>query len=75
MKKFTLIVALFTSICISCADKTEGNGIDSMPKDFVYMAEVIPDVIQEIRYNSIYNFVGARIDDIPTHTSISRLTK
>ncbi len=30
--------------------------------DFVNIAEVVPDVILEIRYYSTYNFVGARID-------------
>ena len=30
--------------------------------DFVSIAEVVPDVILEIRYYSTYNFVGTRID-------------
>ena len=30
--------------------------------DFVQVAEAVPDVIQEIRYYSTYNFVGERID-------------
>jgi D-alanyl-D-alanine dipeptidase len=36
--------------------------------DFVEIAEVVPDVILEIRYYSTYNFVGERIDgyDSPT---------
>ncbi len=36
--------------------------------DFVEIAEVVPDVILEIRYYSTYNFVGERIDgyDAPT---------
>ena len=29
---------------------------------FVVLAEVVPDIIQEIRYHSTYNFVGDRID-------------
>ena len=29
---------------------------------FVVLAEVVPDIIQEIRYYSTYNFVGDRID-------------
>ena len=29
---------------------------------FVTPAEFIPDVIQEIRYYSTYNFIGSRID-------------
>ena len=30
--------------------------------DFVLISEVVPDVIQEIRYYSTYNFVGDRVD-------------
>ena len=29
---------------------------------FVLLADAVPDVIQEIRYYSTYNFVGERID-------------
>ncbi|MBO4779117.1 MAG: M15 family metallopeptidase [Selenomonadaceae bacterium] len=29
---------------------------------FVVLAKVVPDIIQEIRYHSTYNFVGDRID-------------
>lgn len=32
------------------------------PSGFVVLAEVVPDIIQEIRYFSTYNFVGDRID-------------
>ena len=32
------------------------------PSGFVVLAEVVPDIIQEIRYYSTYNFVGERID-------------
>ena len=31
-------------------------------KDFVLVSDVIPSVIQEIRYHSAYNFIGERID-------------
>lgn len=34
---------------------------DSRPSDFVRLADVVPDIIQEIRYYSTYNFVGRRI--------------
>ena len=30
--------------------------------DFVLLSDVVPDVIQEIRYYTTYNFVGTRID-------------
>ena len=32
------------------------------PSDFVLLADAVPDVIQEIRYYSTYNFVGDRVD-------------
>lgn len=32
------------------------------PSGFVLLSDVVPDVIQEIRYYSTYNFVGDRID-------------
>lgn len=34
----------------------------TMPESFVLVSDVVPDVIQEIRYYSTYNFVGERID-------------
>lgn len=33
-----------------------------LPDGFVLVSDVVPDVIQEIRYYSTYNFVGRRID-------------
>ncbi len=36
--------------------------MDTVPKGFVRLAEVVPDAILEIRYYSTYNFVGDRID-------------
>ncbi|MBE8954580.1 MAG: M15 family metallopeptidase [Quinella sp. 2Q5] len=32
------------------------------PSGFVVLSEAVPDIIQEIRYYSTYNFVGDRID-------------
>lgn len=43
------------------------------PEGFVLVSEVIPDVIQEIRYFSTYNFVGRRIDSYRVPVAI--LTK
>lgn len=61
MKNLVIAFTLFASICTSCTKRADNSG-ESMPSGFVYVAEVIPDVIQEIRYYSTYNFVGARID-------------
>lgn len=40
------------------AGNTDSDGAEG----FVLLAEAVPDVIQEIRYYSTYNFVGERID-------------
>ncbi len=32
------------------------------PSGFVVLSEYVPDIVQEIRYHSTYNFVGERID-------------
>ena len=32
------------------------------PSGFVVLSDIVPDIIQEIRYHSTYNFVGDRID-------------
>jgi len=34
-----------------------------LPDGFVYITDVVPDVILEIRYYSTYNFLGTRVDD------------
>ena len=60
------LLALFISIvCLTAChdDNHENETTDAtMPKDFVVLADVVPDIIQEIRYYSTYNFVGERID-------------
>lgn len=62
MLKKTLFLALTAGALISCGPGHTTPAENSMPDDFVHVAEVIPDVLQEIRYYSTYNFVGARID-------------
>lgn len=32
------------------------------PSGFVLLADFVPDIVQEIRYHSTYNFIGSRID-------------
>jgi D-alanyl-D-alanine dipeptidase len=39
-------------------------------RDFVNIADVVPDAILEIRYFSTYNFVGARIDGYQQPTAL-----
>ncbi len=38
------------------------NDVTMDPSGFVVLADFVPQIIQEIRYHSTYNFVGDRID-------------
>ena len=52
---------LFSSCAVNenkAAKETKTDGSDG----FVLLSDAVPDVIQEIRYYSTYNFVGERID-------------
>lgn len=53
-----LLAAMLTISPVSAQRSTTPD--DS--SGFVVLAEVVPDIIQEIRYFSTYNFVGDRID-------------
>lgn len=55
-----LIISL--SGCSPSADKTADTAKMDGSDGFVLVSEAVPDVIQEIRYYSTYNFVGERID-------------
>lgn len=63
MKKIGLTLALLGVLWVACSshDGKSGDG-QSMPADFVVLVETVPDILQEIRYHSTYNFVGDRID-------------
>jgi len=51
---FLSIMALLFSLDL-CAQ-------DSLPEGFVYVKDVIPDVIEDLRYNTSNNFMGERAD-------------
>ena len=53
------------------AESRNVNPLDS--SGFVVLSDVVPDVIQEIRYFSTYNFVGERITGY--HTPCALMTK
>ena len=56
------ITPLFVALSLLCAGACrQGNPLEDS-SDFVAIAEVVPDVILEIRYFGTYNFVGKRID-------------
>ena len=58
-------VALIAAIALGCVSCGSGNQAALAPEedssDFVYVTDVIPDAILEIRYYSTYNFIGDRI--------------
>ena len=43
-------------------DKTIDKRLTMDPSGFTILADVVPDIVQEIRYYSTYNFIGDRID-------------
>ncbi|MGM9749174.1 MAG: M15 family metallopeptidase [Candidatus Cryptobacteroides sp.] len=61
MKRINFIIVLIAGLSIfgACQKNTAD---EIMPEDFTLLSDVVPDIIQEIRYYSTYNFVGARID-------------
>ncbi len=60
MKKIFMAMMLATFFIVSPANAKSVSPEDS--SGFVILSEVAPDIIQEIRYYSTYNFVGDRID-------------
>ena len=62
MKKFRIIIVLLAGLSVFASCRQTSATEPEMPSDFVILAEAVPDIIQEIRYYSTYNFVGARVD-------------
>lgn len=42
--------------------KVYNNDVKMDPSGFVVLSDFVPNIIQEIRYHSTYNFIGERID-------------
>ena len=64
------ILALMLLFASGCAAKTADQAKADGSEGFVLLAEAVPDVIQEIRYYSTYNFVGERIDGYEDRKSV-----
>ncbi len=62
--KFTKILPslLLTLILLITPAHAQKSTSPDDPSGFVVLGEFIPDIIQEIRYYSTYNFVGEKID-------------
>ena len=65
--------ALIFGLNFSQVDAADDRITSDDASDFVLIADAVPDVIQEIRYYSTYNFVGDRIDGY--NKPVSMLTK
>ena len=63
MKILKIFAAAFlaTFLIFSPTNAAKSTSPDD-PTGFVLLSDVVPDIIQEIRYFSTYNFVGDRID-------------
>lgn len=63
-----LVIALF---CTATARQKPATG--KLPDGFVYITDLMPEVLLDIRYFSTYNFVGERIDGYLAPTAILSL--
>ena len=61
MRKHLIAAAALLLCLVSCKQAPQPVAPEMDSSDFVKIAEVIPDVILEIRYYSTYNFIGDRI--------------
>ena len=66
------ITALLITVCFTLtACKQSAKTVrENDSSDFVAIADVVPDVILEIRYYGTYNFVGSRIDGYKSPTAL-----
>jgi len=62
MRKIFFGVFLAAFLMISSVVSAERSTSPEDSTGFVVLSDVVPDIIQEIRYYSTYNFVGDRID-------------
>ena len=68
MMRFFLPILLAAALAAGLAGCRPDPAADS--RDFVNIADAVPDAILEIRYYSTYNFVGARIDGYEQPTAL-----
>ncbi len=60
-KRIVLIFTVLT-LLFSNSRATAQTSAQVLPKGFVYVTDVVTDVLLDIRYYSSYNFIGTRID-------------
>ena len=59
--KQVMVSAMADSVYVAAQQAEVKPLSEAADTDFVVLAEVVPDIIQEIRYYSTYNFVGRRV--------------
>ena len=57
--KIVLILLIFTCLCFPQVAHTADA--DKIPDGFVDIQKVIPEIVLDIRYYSVHNFVGERL--------------
>ena len=58
-KKF--LISVIAAIIFSMPINADAANYSDDSSNFVVLSDVVPDIIQEIRYYSTYNFVSDRI--------------
>lgn len=63
MKRRTLIISICLLILVSLPGLSFGEPQEEpLPRGFVYVEDVIPNIVTDLRYYTEHNFVGKRID-------------
>lgn len=65
----TIMLLLFSFSLPSC-NKFKKPKDNLLPNDFVYLKDIAPDIIQDVRYSTDENFVGCKIDGYLYNTII-----
>ena len=69
MRKYSTLLFVVCLMLVGC-NKSDSIVKEQDSSDFVYITDVVPDAILEIRYYGTYNFVGTRIDGYLTPTAL-----
>ncbi|MBR9915307.1 MAG: M15 family metallopeptidase [Algicola sp.] len=65
MKILKIVLSVYVLVCLLPL-----QGADELPKGFVYVRDIIPDIQVELRYFSDHNFVGDTITGYKANTLI-----
>ena len=69
MRKYSTLLFAVCLTLVGC-NKSDSIVKEQDSSDFVYITDVVPDAILEIRYYGTYNFVGTRIDGYLAPTAL-----